>query len=394
MLNTILAAGMLALAQPTPQSGAPVVTAVRLPEGRVQPSAAVGADGSLHIVCLAGEPGSSDVEYLRRGAAKNSFDPAFKVNSVPGSAVATGTIRGPQLALGRNGRVHIVWNGSTRSVDADRPAQSHPLLYTRLDLSTGVFEPERNLIGRTRSLDGGGVVAADAFGNVTIAWHAGDPDATGEGEADRRVFIAQSADDGKTFTPERPAADVQLGACGCCGMGAAADQCGRALLMYRAAQAGSGRHAVLLRSGCADKGIPTGPMRSTIVQEWPLSTCPMSNFALAADRDGSTLLAWETAGQVWLARCAAADGTVGEPIAPPGKGGSRKHPRVATNSRGQTLLVWTEGTGWKQGGSLAWQVFGADGLPIASASGRAEGIPVWGFAAAVALPDDRFEILY
>ena len=44
-------------------------------------------------------------------------------------------------------------------------------------------------------------------------------------------------------------------------------------------------------------------------------------------------------------------------IAPEGKAGARKHPVLAVDANGQTLLAWTEGTGWQKGGSLAWQLF-------------------------------------
>ena len=61
--------------------------------------------------------------------------------------------------------------------------------------------------------------------------------------------------------------------------------------------------------------------------------------------------------------------------------------------RGETLLVWTEGTGWNRGGSLAWQLFDRSGKPVGEA-GSAPGIAVWSLAAAVAHPDGSFEIIY
>jgi hypothetical protein len=77
----------------------------------------------------------------------------------------------------------------------------------------------------------------------------------------------------------------------------------------------------------------------------------------------------------------------------PGDGGTRKHPRLAINARGDVLFVWTEGTAWARGGSLAWQLFDASGRAT-TVSGTAAGVPVWSFAAPVARPDGSFVILY
>ena len=57
------------------------------------------------------------------------------------------------------------------------------------------------------------------------------------------------------------------------------------------------------------------------------------------------------------------------------------------------MLVWTEGTGWKKGGSLAWQVFDRDGKPTGSAGDRA-GVPAWSFGAVVPGAGGGFVVLY
>jgi hypothetical protein len=113
-----------------------------------------------------------------------------------------------------------------------------------------------------------------------------------------------------------------------------------------------------------------------------------------AESAGGVLGAWETNGQVYYARIDAATGGISAPIAAPGAGEDRKHPAVAVNARGETILVWTEGTGWNKGGALAWQVFDSAGRPTAE-RGRVEGgIPAWGLATVYARPDGGFTIVH
>jgi hypothetical protein len=126
------------------------------------------------------------------------------------------------------------------------------------------------------------------------------------------------------------------------------------------------------------------------VQRWEINACPMSSMSFT-ERAGTTFAAWETAGQVFFGKVSGA--TVRQPIAAPGEAKGRKHPRLATNKRGETLFAWTEGTGWQRGGSLAWQVFDAQGRPLGE-KGTASGVPAWSFAAVAARPDGGLTIFY
>jgi len=56
-------------------------------------------------------------------------------------------------------------------------------------------------------------------------------------------------------------------------------------------------------------------------------------------------------------------------------------------------LVWTEGTGWQKGGSLAWRTYDQSGRPNVT-KGQHPGIPAWSFAAAIAGKDNGFSIVY
>jgi hypothetical protein len=57
------------------------------------------------------------------------------------------------------------------------------------------------------------------------------------------------------------------------------------------------------------------------------------------------------------------------------------------------VLVWTEGTGWQKGGSLAWQVFDKTGKPSEEKGRMDRGIPVWGLPTVVAT-DEGFTIIH
>lgn len=354
----------------------------RLPGGGIQPQVSVDHKGTAHVVYFVGEPANGDLFYstLR---SDGSFSTPLRVNSQLGSAIATGTVRGAQIAIGRGGRVHIAWNGSGRAIPK-APGESTPMLYSKLDPARGSFEPQRNIVHAAIGLDGGGAIAADDRGRVFIAWHASRPNSKGEG--DRRVWLASSTNDGQSFSKEVPVSDATTGACGCCGMDALVDRNGALFLLYRSARDVVHRDTFLLSS--ADGGR----FSSTKLQEWNIGACPMSTFSLAQGSD-SVLAAWETDGQVQFARVV---GTVPQQMMSPpialGNGRKRRHPSLAVNGHGQMLLSWSEGTAWQKGGSLAWQLYEKDGRPVAS--GRAEGVPVWGLSAAVAKPDGRFTIVY
>jgi hypothetical protein len=98
---------------------------------------------------------------------------------------------------------------------------------------------------------------------------------------------------------------------------------------------------------------------------------------------------WETGGQVYFENFT---NTNAIPVSAPGDGKGRKHPRLAVGPNGDILLVWTEGTGWQRGGSLAWQLFDPNGKSLGEMHSQA-GIPTWSFGAAAVKPDG-FVILY
>src|SRR5262249_15794987 len=153
------------------------------------------------------------------------------------------------------------------------------------------------------------------------------------------------------FDSESPALERQTGACACCGTRAFVDRQGTVYMLFRAATEFVNRDMYLLTSkdnGVHFQGKPIGP--------WRVGIFPMSSESLAqAGKD--VMAAWETNGQVFLARIDPETGAASSVLSPPGAANGRKHPAVAGDAKGETILVWTEGTGWQKGGALAWHVF-------------------------------------
>lgn len=381
----------VAVARPGSDNVSPV-RMLRVPEGGLQPQALVDGRGVLHLVYLNGSPDGCDVCYTTREPGATGFSKPIRINKNARSAIAIGTVRGAQFAIGRDGWIHVMWNGSGKSPAETAGAEgSSALWYARgkASVESAVFEPERNLIGRSDQLDGGGSVAADSQGTVFVVWHA-HPAGAAAGEVHRRVFVARSTNDGRTFEAEKAVNRESSGACGCCGLKAFADSRGRLSILYRDADSAGNRDMVLLTS--TDHGLT---FASRVIGPWRASTCPMSTQSLSEGREGALWAAFESGGQVFGALIPANRADPGDPSrAPAGNAGGRKHPVLvasATSASG-SLMAWTEGTGWAKGGSLVWEW--TDAATGKSVRETVAGVPVWGSVAVAAERDGRFMIIY
>ena len=359
----------------------PHVILVRTPNGGIQPQTVLDRDGVLHMIYFIGNAAGGDIEYVRREAEGGVFSEPIRVNSVTHSAIAIGTVRGPQMAVGKDGIVQVIWFGPAEKTAAGESAM--PVFFARLNEHHTAFEPQRNLVQYATGGDGGVSIAADGKGNVYAVWHA-----TGEqsGEDHRRVYLAFSSDNGKTFPREIPVSPAELGACGCCGMRAFVDTRGIFYVLYRTAAQSTHRDMTLLAS--ADRGTT---FQARTLSTWDLNACALTTASLANARNGIAA-AWERAGEVYFTSIDNRTFAPSDSIAAPGEAHNRKHPAVAVDASGNTLLAWTDGTGWAKGGSLAWQLFDAAGKPLSS--GTAPDVPVWGLPSAVVERSGSFTVVY
>ncbi len=380
-LLLFLAVGVSSEAGPLP---VPVVKTIRVPGGGIQPQVATDPRGRVHVIYFTGDASHGDLFYVHSEDGGSTFSPPIRVNSQEGSAIAAGNIRGARIAIGRNGRIHVAWNGSGIAEPRTSDGRA-PMLYSHLDDAGNSFEAQRSLIHTASGIDGGGALAADGQGNVFVFWHA--PIQGGKDEADRRIWLARSTDDGKTFAAEKIAFDKPTGVCGCCGMSAFADARGSVFALFRSATEIVNRDMYLLNS--SDHGQS---FRGTNLSKWNVGACVMSSEAFAEGPAG-VFAAWETEKQIMYTRIDAKTGTAASPLGAPGSGVNRKYPALAINKDGFALLGWAEGMGWKKGGTSSWQVLDQLGKPVGD-TGHADGVPIWGLVAAFAAPDGSFRIIY
>lgn len=358
------------------------VTIMKTPGGGIQPQAVMDDKGNLHLIYYSGDPMGGNLFYIFRLVGKEEFSKPIQVNSVQGSAVSAGTIRGGQIALGKNNRVHVSWNG-TKVVKGN-------MEYARLNNDGTAFEAEQGLMQETINLDGGGSVAADEKGNVYVVWHGNKKGSNMAMEDQRQVWIAVSKDEGKTFAKEILVSS-KLGICACCQMRVFVDHKGTIEIMYRSASNGN-RDVNLLFGKEGGRSFQGG-----VLHPWKVATCPMSSMTIAENSD-VVITTWETDGNIFYSKIkpgAPASAPVGVPISTGlmGNGKNKKHPSVAINNKEEMVIAWVEGAGWQKGGDLVWQVYDNKGNPTDDKGRVAGGIPVWGLSSAVAT-DTGFLILH
>ena len=345
-----------------------------LPESGIQPQIVVTAAGVVHLVYLKGDPKACDIRHTTRRVEGGEWSTPVTVNSVPRSAIAAGTIRGAQIALGKDGSVQVIWNGNTGG--RKEMMMRAPLLHARLQPGSKTFSPQQNLMGDTTALDGGASIAANDKGHVTVVWHAAPAGETGERA--RLVYARYSTDDGGTFSVPAPLNDKQPGVCACCSLRAhlAADD--TLTVLYRAATAPNARGMYTITQ-------KAGRITSAKLDDWRIAACPMSSVSLMPVAQ-SLRAAWENDGQI-------VTGLMGAPASDARKIGLKnaKHPVLAQNAKGHTLIASVIGSGWGKAGALHWDVVDASGR--AAESGDGEKLPVSSYAAAYAKPDGSFVIL-
>jgi hypothetical protein len=283
----------------------------------------------LHVAYVAG----GDVYYARSTDNGKIFSAPIRVNSEAGAAHPAGMYRGPDLAVGKGGQVHVIWYSD--APQRELPKEQRGVFYSRLNPERSGFAPARNLNHRPSDNFS---LAADGESNVAVFWMA-----------DARLFVNLSADGGQTFSPAAAVAGADT--CECCASRAFFS--GGALYAAYRDKAGNFR----------DMYLATRPSRQAAfrrekisVTPWQIDGCPMTGTSLTAGKNGP-VMAWETKGYVFFARL---DGS--------GRNSSRRETRASEmGAKWPVVLMAPDGVvlvSWKKGSAIEWQLFDADDKPL------------------------------
>lgn len=351
------------------------------PDDGLQPRIVVDQSGAIHLLYFKRRINRPDARegnlyYRQYLADAQKWGNPVKV-STQAYNLQTVSISRADMAVDGEGRVHVVWY-LPREVE---------YFYTRSDIDRKSFEPQQSIVSQyTEGLDAGAGIAA-AGSQVAIVWGAGDLSR----EYERTVYARMSQDNGASFGPETRVGSPALGACGCCSLATGFTDENDLRVAYRSAIDGVGRHMQLLTQPAnTDNPAFYDPVHE--LQQWQISSCPLSTNQIVLDGAGSQWLVFETAARIVQKNLDSGD--VPARVAEPTSNTRQKNPVIAVNGAGQRLIVWGEAISHSRGGTLNMRLFDADDTSLDSGFADAIEIPDFSFPAAATLPGGGFLVLY
>lgn len=358
-----------------------------IPDGGLQPRLVTVADGGVHLLYFkkrlsapsAREGNLYYREYLRE---ERRFGLPIKVSSTAFN-LQTFAIARASMAIDGEGRAHVIWY---------LPRENR-YLYARSDVQRLQFEEQRSLVSAyIEGVDAAADVAAEG-NQVAIVWGAGALSA----EQERTVYARFSDDGGESFGAEQRVGNKDLGACACCSLAAEFDPQGRLSIAYRSAIDGVGRHMQWLTLHAETSSLATAnealrgdysPLQP--LQEWEMSSCPLSTNDFALDTNGEPWVAFETAARIIRLKANGTAAAVQEPATQT----RQKNPSIAVAANGDVLTAWGEAISHSKGGALRAQLEDANGVIIEWELGTEITLPNFSFPAAAAIGGNDFLLLW
>jgi hypothetical protein len=360
--SILFAIAAFIFARPQRADGLPRVV---VPGGGMCPS--ILFDGSrLHLVY--GRKGLA--YYTSSSDGGRTFAPSVQLGGGK-YAGDVGHERGPRMALGKDGSLHVVWmNGPGAKV-----------FYTRSTDGGQNFSEPRNLAPRSNGVDGA-TLAADASGEVYVVWAN-----TGQGPespVSKTLMFVFSSDNGSTFSAPRALDNTYPGgACACCSVRAAMTPDRTLLVGFRGAYHNV-RDIYLLHGPVQSKRFEASQVSA---DNWVFEGCPMAGPSVDPATSKLIHVAWISDGQVYHATSDDGGGSFTVRAAPGDpQQGPRSLPVILSNARGEQLFAWVEDQ------HVRWERLSADGRVLASGdNGR---LPSESKFTAFADRDGNFVLVY
>jgi hypothetical protein len=322
------------------------VQVIRISTNSLVPDAIVDKQGTLHMVYGL----DHHAYYIRSTNNGATFTSPVWVNSSGMVETKMGE-RGPKLAVGSDGVIHVVWQ------DEWAPGVRTYVRHSRSLDGGKTFAP----LTKVSSMSGvdGVTMTADGAGNVVAFWHVMDnpppdvPQATW-------LFTARSTNNGAAFVPSERVKISNLAgvACSMCMTRARISVDGNVYLAFRSA-VGSIRDFYLL------KGAPSVNQFTAIRvnhDNWNIDYCPMAGPELCFDPYGSALCAFMTSNRTYWAVADAPAASFRLHVPTPANEADEIYPTVVANRRGEALFLWQVGPMSTRGTAIVkWARYSLDG---------------------------------
>jgi hypothetical protein len=343
---------LLNASQEAQAAAKPAVHVVQAPAQCLAPDVVVDIKGVLHMVY-----GLEHHAYYVRSADNGAtLTPPVKVNSTGMVETKMGE-RGPKLAVGSDGSIHVVW------MDEWAPGVKTFVRYSRSLDGGRSFEPLKTLSAMS-GVDGV-TLTADGQDHVLAFWHV-MVDPKPEVKSATWLHTTRSTDNGTAFGPTEKVNITNLSglACSMCMMRARTGADGYVYLAFRNAEASIRDFYVL-------KGRPT-ENRFTALRvnqdNWNIDYCPMCGPELTFSPNGQSLCAFMTRKRVYWAVGDA--GMTGYRLhaATPDNEEDELYPSAVANRTGAVLFVWQVGPMAVKGtATVKWAQYDEDGKPTGDA---------------------------
>jgi hypothetical protein len=312
------------------------------------PDVVMDGKGVVHMVYAR----NRNAEYVRSSDNGATWTKPVIVN-------AEGTVefkmgeRGPKLALGRDGVIHVVW------VDCWAPGVKTYVRHARSHDGGRSFGP-RTAVSSMPGVDGV-TVTADGAGHVLAFWHVNEPPQS-EIPSATRLHMARSDDEGASFHHDEPVRLDNLGtlACSMCMMRGRVGSNGDVYLALRSAEQNVRDFYVL--KGRADKNRFTALRVNR--DNWLLRSCPMCGPELTLGSDGRQYCAFMSRHRVYWSVSDGRGAGFKLHSPTPAPEDDEIYPTAVANRAGLVLLVWQVGPMSTTGrATVKWACYDGEGEP-------------------------------